>query len=63
MLYPKKLNSKKRNLLIKILLGVSVGIAVILTIINKLTTPEIHWAALANSRYIVCVDNSKIFYR
>ena len=49
MLYPKKLNSKKRNLLIKILLGVSVGIAVILTIINKLTIPEIHWAALANS--------------
>ena len=49
MLYPKKLNSKKRNLLIKILLGVSVGIAVILTIINKLTTPEIHWVALANA--------------
>ena len=28
------------------------GIAIILTIINKLTTPEIHWAALANSGII-----------
>ena len=52
MLYPKKISSKKSNLLIKILLGFSLGIAIILTIINKLTTPEIHWAALANSGII-----------
>ena len=52
MLYPKKLSSKKSNLLIKILLGVSLIIAMILTIINKLTTPEVHWAALANSGII-----------
>ena len=52
MLYPKKLSSKKSNLLIKILLGVSLIIAIILTIINKLTTPEVHWAALANSGII-----------
>ena len=49
MLYPKKLSSKKSNVLIKILLGVSLIIAIILTIINKLTRPDIHWAALANS--------------
>ena len=52
MLYPKKLSSKKSNVLIKILLGVSLIIAIILTMINKLTTPEIHWAALANSGII-----------
>ncbi len=52
MLYPKKLSSKKSNLLIKILLAVSLIIAIILTIINKLTTPEIHWSALANSGII-----------
>ena len=52
MLYPKKLSSKKSNLLMRILLGVSLIIASILTIINKFTTPEIHWAALANSGII-----------
>lgn len=52
MLYPKKLSSKKSDLLIKILLGVSVGMAIILTIINKLTTPKIHWAALVNAGII-----------
>ena len=49
MLYPKKLSSKKSNLLIKSLLGFSVIIAITLAIINKLTTPNIHWAALTNS--------------
>ena len=52
MLYPQKLSSKKTNLLIKILLLVSITIAIILVIINKLTTPNIHWAALANSGII-----------
>ena len=52
MLYPKKLSSKKSNLLIKILLGVSLLIAIILTIINKRTTPKIHWAVLTNSGII-----------
>lgn len=49
MLYPKKLSSKKRNLIIKIILAVSLFIAILLTIINKLTTPQIHWAAVANA--------------
>ena len=52
MLYPKKLSSKKSNELIKILLGVSLLIAIILTIVNKLTTPNIHWAALVNGGII-----------
>ena len=52
MLYPKKLSSKKSNMLIKILLGVSFSLAIILTIMNKLTTPNIHWAALANAGII-----------
>lgn len=52
MLYPKKLSSKKSNLLIKILLGVSLITVIILTIINKLTIPQVHWAALVNSGII-----------
>ena len=52
MLYPQKLSSKKTNLLIKSLLIASIVIAIILIIINKLTTPNIHWAALANSGII-----------
>ena len=52
MLYPKKLSSKKSNVLIKILLSISLIVAIILTIINKLTTPEVHWAALTNSGII-----------
>lgn len=49
MLYPQRLSSKKSDLLIKILLGISLLIAIILVIINKLTTKDIHWAALANA--------------
>ena len=52
MLYPKKLSSKKSNLLIKILLGVSVLIVYILILINQLTTPNIHWAAIVNAGII-----------
>lgn len=52
MIYPKKLNSKKSDLLVKILLFVSFSIAIILTIINKLTTPNIPWAMLSNAGII-----------
>ena len=52
MLYPQKLSSKKSNILIKSFFIASVVIAVILVVINKLTSPEIHWAALANSGII-----------
>ncbi len=49
MLYPQKLNSKKSNFIVNMLLIISVLIGIILTIINKLTVPQIHWAALCNA--------------
>jgi len=48
MIYPQKINSKKSDKIIYGLIIVSITIAVILFIINKLTTPQIHWSALAN---------------
>lgn len=48
MIYPQKLSSKKGEIVLTILLGTSVLLGIILVIINKLTTPNIHWAALAN---------------
>lgn len=49
MIYPQKIKAKKSNKIIKILISVSVGVALTLVLINKLTTPEIPWAALANA--------------
>ncbi len=49
MIYPKKIKAKKSNKLIKIGIGLSVAMALILWNINKLTTPTIPWAALANA--------------
>lgn len=48
MIYPQKLNSKTGEKVFKILLFASVALGIILFIINKLTIPNIHWAALAN---------------
>jgi hypothetical protein len=48
MIYPQKINSKKGDKIVYSLIAVSIAIAVTLFIINKLTTPQIHWAALAN---------------
>ena len=52
MIYPKKIKAKKSDKIIKILICVSVGIAILLLIINKITTPRIPWAALVNSGII-----------
>lgn len=52
MLYPQKLNRKKSDLIIKIMMSVSVGIALLLILINHLTTPKVHWAGLANAGII-----------
>lgn len=49
MIYPQKIKAKKSDKIIKILISVSIGIALILLLINKLTTPNIPWAALANA--------------
>jgi len=52
MIYPQKLSSKMGDKVLKILLSASVVLGLILVMINKLTTPTIHWAALANSGII-----------
>ena len=52
MIYPQKLSSAKGDKIIKILALVSTFIAILLVVINKLTTPNIHWAALANAGII-----------
>ncbi len=49
MIYPEKIKAKKTDKMVKILISLSVGIAFILLLINKLTTPNIPWAALANA--------------
>ncbi len=49
MIYPQKIKAKKSDKTIKVLISVSIGIAIILVLINKLTTPNIPWAALANA--------------
>ncbi len=49
MIYPEKIKAKKSDQIIKILISISIGIALLLWLINKLTTPTIPWAALANA--------------
>ena len=48
MIYPKKINANNSEKITKIMLAISIVIAIILTIINKLTSPNVPWAALAN---------------
>lgn len=52
MIYPQKLNSRKSDIILKIFILSSILIAIILIVINQLTTPKIPWAALANSGII-----------
>lgn len=52
MIYPEKINAKKGKKIITILLAVSVIIAMVLLLINKLTKPNVPWAALANAGII-----------
>lgn len=49
MIYPEKIKAKKTDKMLKIWMAISAGIALILVFINKLTTPSIPWAALANA--------------
>jgi len=48
MIYPQKISSRKTDLIINLLLIFSIFIGLILILINKLTTPNLHWAAIAN---------------
>lgn len=52
MIYPQKISSKKTDLLINLLLIFSIIIALVLLLINKLTTPNIHWAGISNAGII-----------
>lgn len=52
MIYPKKINASNGEIITKIMLAISIIVAIVLTVINKLTTPNIPWAALANSGII-----------
>ena len=47
MIYPKKLNSKKGNQLVNILIICSIVISVMLIITNKIVSPSIPWAHIA----------------
>jgi len=51
MLYPKMINAKKGEKVIKLMLVISLTISLILYIINKIVTPDMHWAALT----IACI--------
>lgn len=48
MIYPQKLNSKKSAKIIYSLLSLSIIFAIIMITINRLTTPNIPWAAFVN---------------
>ena len=48
MIYPQKLNNKKREIIFNLLIIISSILAILLIVINRLTTPEIHWSAIAN---------------
>lgn len=52
MIYPKKINANNSEKIVKILLIISILIIFLLTIINKLTNPNVPWAALANGGII-----------
>ena len=49
MIYPKMLDSRKTDSIIKIGICVTVFVAILLVIINRIITPEFHWAAIVNS--------------
>ena len=49
MIYPQKINANRSDFIIKISILGSILLAIILLIINKITTPQIPWAALTNS--------------
>lgn len=47
MLYPKRINAKKGRKVFSYLLIASVLMAILLILINKVTRPDLHWAAIA----------------
>lgn len=60
MLYPQKLSSKKSDFMIVIAILFSVAVGGILVLINHFTTPDVHWAGLANAGILYVWVN--VFY-
>ena len=52
MIYPQKLNSKKSNLIVNAGLIVSVSFAIMFVILNRIITPDVHWAAIVNGTIV-----------
>ena len=52
MLYPKKINARKTDLIIKIAIFISFLVGVGLVIINRFATPNIRWAGYCNAAII-----------
>lgn len=51
MLYPRKIDAKRGSKLVKILLSFSACISLLLLLINRVTTPNLHWGILT----IACI--------
>lgn len=49
MFYPQKLNQKKGNIMVKLAMGMSLAVAVILMVLNRTLTPNVKWAGIANA--------------
>lgn len=49
MIYPKKIKAKKSDKIIKILIGVSILVAILLWVTNRQIVPTIPWAAIMNA--------------
>ena len=52
MIYPQKLNSKKSNLIVKIGLIISFILGSMFIILNRIITPQVHWAAIVNGTIV-----------
>ena len=52
MIYPQKLNSKNSNLIVRAGLMVSVSLALMFIILNRIITPQVHWAAIVNGTIV-----------
>ena len=58
MLYPQKINAKNMDLIIKISIIISVFLGIFLVFLNRMTTPNIHWAGLCNAGIIYSINKN-----
>lgn len=52
MIYPQKMNNKKGEKIVNALLVTSILIGILLVVINKITSPNVGWAGIANAGII-----------